>query len=264
MGYLSVRDVSKIYYGKHGQSLLALEGISLDAAEGEFITIVGPSGCGKSTLLKLIAGLVFRSGGEIWLGGRIVSGPRVGVGMVFQNPILLKWKTVLGNVMFPVKILGLDEGEYRKKAFQLLEMAGLSEFADRYPRELSGGMQQRVSICRALVFNPSVLLMDEPFGALDAMTREDLGLELLRIWQEERKTVLFVTHSIPEAVLLGDRVVVMSARPGRIVDVIEIDLPRPRLLALTTTDTFQAYVYKVRSMIKGSQDGRPREATGYA
>ena len=264
MAYLSLRDVRKVYYPKRGESLLALDGISFDVAEGEFITIVGPSGCGKSTLLKLTAGLVFTNAGEIWLDGRIVLGPRVGVGMIFQSAVLLKWKTVLGNVMFPIKILGLDERQHLKKAYELLEMTGLTDFADRYPRELSGGMQQRVSICRALVFNPSVLLMDEPFGALDAMTREELSLELLRIWQEARKTVLFVTHSVPEAVLLGDRVVVMSARPGRIVEVIEIDLPRPRPLALTTTDTFQAYVYKVRSMIKASQEGASREVTGYA
>lgn len=249
--FLSFRGVKKNYLVRDN-NLLALDGISLDVEEGKFITIVGPSGCGKSTLLKLTAGLIFPSEGEIYLDGKLVTGPRVGVGMVFQNAVLLNWKTVLANVMFPVKILGLDEKKFRKKAYDLLNLTGLQDFADNYPRELSGGMQQRVSICRALVFDPYLLLMDEPFGALDAMTREEIGLELLRIWQEERKTVLFVTHSIPEAVLLGDWLLVMSPRPGRILKLIEIDLLRPRALTMTTTDAFQAYVSTVRNLIKES------------
>lgn len=246
---ISIRDVTKAYRVRRGDRIVALDGISIGVADREFITIVGPSGCGKSTLLKLVAGLIFPTGGEIHLDGRPVTGPRVGVGMVFQTAVLLKWKTVLDNVLFPVKILRLDQRFYKKRALDLLAITGLDGFSDKYPRELSGGMQQRVAICRALVFNPKVLLMDEPFGALDAMTREELGMEVLRMWQEERKTVLFVTHSISEAILLADRVVVMSPRPGRVVDIIDVGLPRPRTLDMTTTDLFQNYVGKIRDLI---------------
>ncbi|HEV8306933.1 MAG TPA: ABC transporter ATP-binding protein [Methylomirabilota bacterium] len=248
---IALERVAKAYKLRGGAQLLAIDEVSLDVGDGEFVTIVGPSGCGKSTLLKLVAGLVFPSRGEIRLDGEPVTGPRRGVGMVFQSAVLLKWKTVLGNVMFPLRIMRLDQPRYEQRARELLEITGLADFADRYPRELSGGMQQRVAICRALVFDPKVLLMDEPFGALDAMTREELSIELLRIWQGARKTVLFVTHSISEAVLLADRVVVMSARPGRVVDVLDVDLPRPRGLAVTETEAFQGYVARIRRLIFG-------------
>lgn len=246
---ISIRNVNKAYRVRRGDEIVALDDVSVEVADREFVTIVGPSGCGKSTLLKLVAGLVFPTGGEVRLEDRPITGPRVGVGMVFQSAVLLKWKTVLDNVLFPVKILRLDQRLYRQRALELLGITGLDGFSDKYPRELSGGMQQRVAICRALVFNPKVLLMDEPFGALDAMTREELGMEVLRIWHEERKTVLFVTHSISEAILLADRVVVMSPRPGRVVDVIDIELSRPRMLDMMTMDLFQGYVTKIRGLI---------------
>jgi NitT/TauT family transport system ATP-binding protein len=246
---IEMDHVRKVYRPRKGRDIVALDGVSLDVADGEFVTIVGPSGCGKSTLLKLAAGLAFPSAGVIRVDGSPVAGPRLGVGMVFQTAVLLKWRTVLSNVLFPVQIMRLDPARYREKATQLLQMTGLAEFADRYPRELSGGMQQRVSICRALVFDPKILLMDEPFGALDALTREELSLELLRIWQARQKTVLFVTHSIPEAVLLGDRVIVMSPRPGRIIDVLHVDVPRPRALSVMETEKFQSYVSKIRTLI---------------
>jgi NitT/TauT family transport system ATP-binding protein len=241
--------VRKVYRPRKGREVVALDEVSLTVEDGEFLTIVGPSGCGKSTLLKLVAGLVFPSTGEIRVDGSRVVGPRLGVGMIFQTAVLLKWRTVLSNVLFPVQIMHLDPAKHRERAAELLQTTGLSDFADRYPRELSGGMQQRVSICRALVFDPKILLMDEPFGALDALTREELCLELLRIWQAHQKTVVFVTHSISEAVLLGDRVVVMSARPGRIIDILNIDLPRPRTLSMTETEKFQSYVSKIRGLI---------------
>jgi NitT/TauT family transport system ATP-binding protein len=250
--------VRKVFRPKTGREVVALDDVSLDIADGEFLTIVGPSGCGKSTLLKLVAGLSFPSTGEIRVDDSRVVGPRLGVGMVFQTAVLLKWRTVLSNVLFPVQIMHLDSGKYRVKADDLLQMTGLREFADRYPRELSGGMQQRVSICRALVFDPKILLMDEPFGALDALTREELSIELLQIWQTRQKTVLFVTHNISEAVLLGDRVVVMSPRPGRILEVINIALPRPRSLRITETEKFQSYVSKIRGLIGVKESHRDR------
>lgn len=246
---IEIKDVAKVYRPRRGPELAAIDRISLDVADGEFVTIVGPSGCGKSTLLKLVAGLVFPTAGEIMVDGQPVTGPRVGVSMVFQSAVLLRWKTVLANVMFPVKIMRLDESQYRGRAYELLDLTGLRGFESRYPRELSGGMQQRTAICRALVFDPKVLLMDEPFGALDAMTREELSFELLRIWQERRKTVLFVTHSVAEAVLLADRVVVMSARPGRVIDIINVDLPRPRSAQITDMNSFHTYVSRVRGLI---------------
>ncbi|MGE0723876.1 MAG: ABC transporter ATP-binding protein [Alphaproteobacteria bacterium] len=243
---IEIAGVAKTFEALDGTRVPAIAAASLSIAGGEFVAIVGPSGCGKSTLLRLVAGLMRPSRGTVSIDGRPVDGPREDVGMVFQAPTLLPWANVLANVLFPFKLLGgLDAGaEGRARA--LLELAGLAGFERKMPRELSGGMQQRVAICRALVYDPRVLLMDEPFGALDALTREEMSLELLRIWTERPKTILFVTHSVPEAVLLADRVVVMSARPGRIADVVEVPLPRPRSFDQESTAEFQACAQRIR------------------
>jgi NitT/TauT family transport system ATP-binding protein len=222
----------------------ALAGISLSVGTGEFVSLVGPSGCGKSTLLRIVAGLRPASEGAVRVGGNIVRAPIADVGMVFQAPILLKWRSIVQNVLLPAELAGKEPRTLRARAGQLLDMAGLKGFGNKLPRELSGGMQQRAALCRALLLDPPLLLMDEPFGALDAMTRDDMALELLRIWGERdlarqaRKTVLFVTHSIAEAVFLSDRVVVMSPRPGRIVADLRIDLPRPRTVELRASEVF--------------------------
>jgi NitT/TauT family transport system ATP-binding protein len=216
--------------GRRRSPTQALDGISLDVHEDEFVTLVGRSGCGKSTLLRIVAGLLKPTAGHVEIDGVAVTGPRRDVSFVFQRPALLPWRSVIENVLLPVEILGLDKQEYGRRAHDLLELVGLEGFARSSPWELSGGMQQRVALCRALVANPRILLMDEPFAALDALTREDLSLELQRIWTEHRKTILFVTHSIEEAVLLADRVAVMSPRPGRVVKIVGVDLPRPRSL----------------------------------
>jgi NitT/TauT family transport system ATP-binding protein len=222
-----LRDVSKIYR-RGTQVTHALDAVSLTIAAGEFVAIVGPSGCGKSTLLRLISGLIPASGGEIMIGDRRVTKPDGGVGIVFQAPILLDWRTVIGNLLFPIEMQGRPVAAYRAVAGKLLAQVGLADFADRYPYELSGGMRQRAAIARALVHDPVILIMDEPFGALDALTREQMRIDLEQLWLTSRKTVLFITHSIDEAVLLADRVVVMSPRPGRIERMIDIDSPRPR------------------------------------
>jgi NitT/TauT family transport system ATP-binding protein len=214
----------------------ALRDITLAVGQGEFVSLVGPSGCGKSTLLRIIAGLRPATSGTVSVNGTGVRKPIPDVGMVFQAPVLLKWRTILDNVLLPAELAGLPAANYRQRAFDLLRLVGLGDFATKRPNELSGGMQQRASICRALLLDPPLLLMDEPFGALDAMTRDDMNLELLRIWGEglgsggRRKTIVFVTHSIQEAVILSDRVVVMSQRPGRITATRDIDLPRPRTI----------------------------------
>jgi NitT/TauT family transport system ATP-binding protein len=249
---IAFRDVRKTFATRAGELVEALAGVSFEVGQNEFVTIVGPSGCGKSTLLKLLAGVIAVSAGDVLLDGRRVVGPQRDLGMVFQSPVLLRWKNVLDNVLFPAVILGLDRHESRERALALLRLVGLEGFERKYPRELSGGMQQRVAICRALLFRPSILLMDEPFGALDAMTREELSVELLRIWREEVKTVLFVTHSIPEAVLLGHRVVVITRRPGKVAAVVPVELPAPRTLAMTTRPDFQAFVADIRRQIGGN------------
>ena len=227
----------------------ALEKVSFDIQAGNFVSIVGPSGCGKSTLLKIISGLLPASSGKVSLSGRRVEQPLENVGMVFQAPVLLKWRSVLGNVLLPVEFAKLDVADYAAKARDLIKLVGLAGFEDMYPHELSGGMQQRASLCRALVTDPHLLLMDEPFGALDAMTRDELDMELLRIWEERKKTVLFVTHSIQEAVLLSDQVLVMSARPGRLLDRIAIGLPRPRTLEMMSAVKFGEYTLKIRALL---------------
>ncbi len=224
---ISLRGVSKTY-GSGERATLALAPVDLDVAAGEFVAIVGPSGCGKSTLLRIVTGLIPRSGGDLTVFGRPVSGPITDVGIVFQQPILLDWRNVLDNVLFQIDMRGLDPAKFRPRALELLAAVGLADFADRRPYELSGGMKQRAAIARGLVHEPPLLMMDEPFGALDALTREQMRVDLERLWIETRKTIVFITHSIDEAVLLADRVVVMSPRPGRIETIIRVDMPRPR------------------------------------
>lgn len=244
--WIELGGLNKVYRPRKSEPTHALSDIDLKVRRGEFISVVGPSGCGKTTLLKILAGLIPRTGGTVRVAGRDVDGPLPEVGMVFQAATLLPWRTILQNVMVPVEIQRLDRDAYRERAGQLLEMVGLSGFEDKYPDELSGGMQQRAGICRALVHDPAVLLMDEPFGALDAMTREYMNVELLRIWRESGKTVVLVTHSIPEAVFLSDRVVVLSPRPGRIAEVIDIDIERPRDLGVMASDRAGVYVERIR------------------
>jgi NitT/TauT family transport system ATP-binding protein len=234
--------------------LQAIHNISVEVGDGEFVSIVGPSGCGKSTMLMMIAGLMAPSSGAIVIDGKQVAGPRPDVGVVFQNPVLLPWRTVFDNVLFPIELLRLSRAKYRERARELLKMTKLEEFADALPRTLSGGMRQRVSICRALIHDPRMLLMDEPFSALDAITRDEMALELLRIWQGNRKTVIFVTHSIREAALLSDRVLVMGRRPATIVENVRIDLPRPRDIAMTEEEIFNGYVRRLRKCIEASHE----------
>jgi NitT/TauT family transport system ATP-binding protein len=229
--FVSLEGVTKIYRGAHRKGMretFALDRIDLVVGEGEFVAIVGPSGCGKSTLLRLVAGLHRATSGEIRVAGRVVDTPQTDLGIVFQSPVLLDWRTALDNVLVQVELRGRDPGAYRDGALRLLAQVGLADFADRYPHELSGGMRQRVAIARALIHDAPLLLMDEPFGALDALTREQMRLDLEALWLASRKTVIFITHSIDEAVLLADRVVVMSPRPGRIERIMEPKLPRPR------------------------------------
>jgi len=206
----------------------AIEDVSFDVAENAFVTIVGPSGCGKSTTLRMISGLMQPSSGTVTYRDRMVQGPIRDVGMVFQSPVLLPWRTALKNVLFMAEMQGKDPRAHHARALELIRLASLEGFEDRYPHELSGGMQQRVAICRALLLNPGLLLMDEPFGALDIMTREKMGFELQKIWSATKTTVIFVTHSITEAVLLSDTIVIMTARPGKAKAIIPVDLPRPR------------------------------------
>jgi NitT/TauT family transport system ATP-binding protein len=238
-------DVAKTYRTRDGE-VESLKPLTFDIANGEFLAIVGPSGCGKSTLLKMVAGLLPASQGRITLNGKEVRGPPDDVGIVFQSPVLLAWRGVLANVMLQIEMRHLPREKYLPKARALLRMVGLEDFERKLPWQLSGGMQQRASICRALVHDPAVLLMDEPFGALDAMTRERMNLELQRIWSETRKTVLFITHSIPEAVFLADRVLVMTERPGAIAAIYDVPLPRPRSLAVMGDPGFTALTQTIR------------------
>lgn len=211
----------------------ALQDINLSIRDHEFVCFIGPSGCGKTTLLRIIAGLDDPSSGSVYLDGDLIMGPGPERGMVFQEYSLFPWRTVIDNIAFGLELKGVNKKERLERSKQYLKMVGLERFSDRYPHELSGGMKQRVAIARALVNDPKALLMDEPFGALDAQTRNIMQSELLRIWEEERSTVVFVTHSVDEAIYLADRIVIMSARPGRIKDVISIDIPRPRVRTST-------------------------------
>lgn len=243
---IQIRDLSKSYTSRDGNIIEAVQEVSFEVAAGEFVSVVGPSGCGKSTLLKIIAGIRSKSSGVVLLQGTPVEGPRRDTGVVFQSAILLPWRNVMGNIMVPIEIQGLDRETYSVRALRYLELVGLKGFEEKYPRELSGGMQQRVGICRALVHDPAVMLMDEPFGALDAMTREHMNLELLDIWAESNKTILFITHSISEAVFMADRVIVLSPRPARILEVVNIDLPRPRRMEMLNSETLGYYTSRIR------------------
>jgi NitT/TauT family transport system ATP-binding protein len=245
---IAVRQLHK-RYGNRADAILALDDIDFAVPDREFLSIVGPSGCGKSTLLKILAGLIPASKGEALLNGTPIDGPRRDIGVVFQSPVLFPWRSVLGNVLLPADIQRLGREEMSKRAYDLLKLVGLDGFERRYPWELSGGMQQRVALVRALIHDPALLLMDEPFGALDAMTRESMNVELQRIWMERRKTVVFITHSTAEAVFLGDRVLVMTPRPGKVGDLFSVDLPRPRSLDVMNTEKFGGYVRRIRGVL---------------
>ncbi|OHD82852.1 MAG: ABC transporter ATP-binding protein [Spirochaetes bacterium RIFOXYC1_FULL_54_7] len=240
---ISIRNVKKTYKTRNTE-LEALGDVSFDVFPGEFVSIVGPSGCGKTTLLKILAGLLPRTSGEIVVDPANFNIERE-VGFVFQKPLLLHWRKVLDNVLLPIEILKIDRRSMVDKARSLLALVGLEGFEDRYPNELSGGMQQRVSIARALIHDPKLLLMDEPFGALDAITRERLNMELLQIWEKTKKTILFVTHGINEAVFLSDRVVVLTARPSRMAASLDIKLPRPRAQTVRTHPDFGRYALEI-------------------
>lgn len=261
--YVEVRGATKTYHSERGD-IVAFRDVNLTISVSEFVSVLGPSGCGKTTLLQCLAGLEYPTTGDILIGGKGVSGPPHDLGVVFQRDVLLEWRTVLQNVLLPVQISGGELGTWRRKAQDLLELLGLKGFENRHPWELSGGMRQRVSICRALLMNPQLLLMDEPFGALDAMTRDDLNVELQRIWMTDEKTVFFVTHSITEALFLADRVVVMSPAPGRIIEIVDVDLPRPRDLGVRETPEFARLVRHARllfqemAMMKGNRSDNLR------
>ncbi|MFB9951933.1 ABC transporter ATP-binding protein [Rhizobium puerariae] len=248
---ISINGVSKTYRTNRNTSTVALSSADLQIKSGEFISFVGPSGCGKTTLLNIISGLIRPTAGTIAFDGQPLTEPSSEISLVFQKPVLLPWRTILENVMLPIEILGLTpRGKYLAAAKSLLDMVGLSGFENAYPRELSGGMQQRASIARALIYDTRVLLMDEPFAALDAMTRDELNLELLRIWKMTGKTIVFVTHNIPEAVLLSNRVVVMSARPGKVREVIDVDIPGERNQDLIGNPQFGHIVGHIRGLLQ--------------
>ncbi len=242
---ITVERLTKVF-----DTRAALERLSFEVGENEFVTLVGPSGCGKSTALRIVAGLVAPTDGAVRIRGRVVDRPIRDVGMVFQAPVLLPWRSTLANILFPAEMAGRRPGAYRDRARELIRLASLEGFEGSYPHQLSGGMQQRVAICRALLLGPSLLLMDEPFGALDIMTREKMGFELLRIWGASRTAVLFVTHSITEAVLLSDTIVVMTARPGTAKAVIRVDLPRPRDVKILQDPRFVELAGAVRDNIE--------------
>lgn len=250
--FIRLSDVSKTYPSRGIAVVHAVERVSVEIAKSEFTSIVGPSGCGKTTLLNMIGGLLPISGGTITYEGLPRGRKLPQLGMVFQDAVLLPWRTVLENVMLPIEVGTVDRAEGERRARDLINLVGLGGFEGRYPNELSGGMQQRASIARALVTDPALLLMDEPFGALDALTRENMTLELQRIWYSSKKTVLFITHSIAESVFLSDRVLVMTSRPSRVREIIDIDLPRPRTLKMTTEPAFSRYVAHIRELLSAT------------
>ena len=247
---ISMRNLRKVYR-KGTQEFLAISDVTMDIHEGDLVSLVGPSGCGKSTLLKILSGLHSHDDGTLQIGGASGAAfdPGRDVGIVFQQPLLLKWRNILENVLLPADILGLPRKAAVARAHELLNMVGLTGFAEKYPYELSGGMQQRASIARALIHDPKLVLMDEPFGALDALTREKMNLEMLRIWAQSRKTFVVVTHSIQEAVFLGSHCAVLTAGPARMADFFPIDLPEPRKLHIKTTPAFGAYVTRIYDLL---------------
>jgi NitT/TauT family transport system ATP-binding protein len=257
---ISLDRVTRIFRSRDGDQVVALEDVSLSIRQNEFITLVGPSGCGKSTLLRIAAGLILPTAGTAAIDGVPIREPRSETGIVFQAPTLLPWASVMDNVLFPLRMMRRMDSGSTDKAAALIKLVGLAGFEGKSPRELSGGMQQRVAICRALVHEPDILLMDEPFGALDALTREEMTMELLRIWGARPKTVLFVTHSITEAVVLADRVVVMSPRPGRIAEIIEVKSPRPRSFHVEGNVEFHDASRRIRELIFGQHRVDPSRA----
>jgi NitT/TauT family transport system ATP-binding protein len=246
---VALRDITKTYDTAAGGTVHALSGINLEVGSGEFVSVLGASGCGKTTLLRIIGGLEDGYGGELLMHGRKGGTSRPDVGIVFQDANLLPWRTIVQNVLLPAQVLRLDKTKSIADAHELLELVGLRGFEDKYPFELSGGMRQRVSIARALIHDPSILLMDEPFGALDAMTREVMNQEVLKIWDRKKKTVFMITHSISEAVFMSDRVVVMSPRPGRVIAEVDIPLPRPRTLEMLGEEGFAALTRDLRRLL---------------
>lgn len=250
--FLSLSGISVTYRSRKGETR-AIDDLTLSVKDGEFIAVLGPSGCGKSTMLRLISGLLRPTSGKITFEGKHLEGPNRDVGIVFQNPTLLPWKTVRANVMMPIRALGLREADFTEWCDKLLAIAGLSDFQSAYPHELSGGMQQRVGICRGLIHNPRLLLMDEPFAALDAMTRERMASELQSIWMSTGKSVFFITHSIQEAIFLADRIVVLSERPARVMEIIDVDLPRPRGSHTQSLNEFGRLGAHLRSHFLGDQ-----------
>ncbi|NCB94467.1 MAG: ABC transporter ATP-binding protein [Clostridia bacterium] len=250
---IHVEDVSVIFNGNKGEKTQALSHVSLDINKGEFISLLGPSGCGKTTLLRTIADLQDPTEGSVMIGDMTPAEMRKNrqYGMVFQSPVLYDWRSVLSNVMLPLEIMHVPRPKRFEKAEKMLEMVGLSDYLNHYPFQLSGGMQQRVGIARALVMNPKILLMDEPFSALDEFTREKLNEDLLKVWRKTNKTVVFVTHNIAESVFLSDRVVVLSPHPGRVSAIVDIDLPRPRTRELRDTAEFNEYVVRIRNSFEG-------------
>lgn len=245
---VTVRSVTKRYATRHGETV-ALDGVDLTVRDRSFVSLLGPSGCGKSTLLKMLAGIMPPSAGEIAIRGIPVNGPRKDVGMMFQSPVLLPWRSVLDNVLLPIDVLRLDRKKYRQQARDILASVGLAGFDKHYPRELSGGMQQRVAICRALIHDPTLLALDEPFAALDSITREELDDLILDVWTHTGKTVVLVTHDIAEAIYLSDEVVVMSARPGRVTTTVRVDLPRPRSYQVRRDPVFEELGVEIRRLL---------------
>ena len=250
---IMLKDIGMVYKTNDGRDVTALTGVSIDIQKGEFISLLGPSGCGKTTLLRIIADLLQPTSGEISIAGESPRDARLSkkYGIVFQSPVLYDWRTVKKNIMLPLEIMHIPKAEREDRAMKMLDIVGLTEFANHYPNQLSGGMQQRVGIARALAIQPQILLMDEPFSALDEFTKEKLHEDLLRIWAKTNKTIIFVTHNIQEAVFLSSRICVLSPHPGRLSAVIDVDLPRPRTMDIKDTPEFTAYVAKVRNSFEG-------------